>query len=578
MPIQFPNFQPLNFDETNPYLKGMGQGQNLMQGFMRFPQELQKLLYENQIKGTEAKYAEPMAQQGLIKEQQHNKYYPQDILSQIGLRGGQTSQAYAQAGNLREQTRWMGPDTASQIGLRLHQGNEMEANAGNLREKTRWYGSEAQAGINLKGGQTAEAYSQAARAAEQAKYYQLESEANRALQAAQTKEQYASAKKLGEEAKYYWQVIQSNRNLQRAQAENERATANKTKKQTSRYDKEMDARIMLQQQQANEMNANAGNLREKTKNYGFESEARRGLEQAQSQEARANAQKTQMLVDELNKGGGGTQQGSESQYGIETPQLTPQDIKNKALFGQDTFTPKMKSAQEQQAVQRQSYEKEMASSIQQANAGQKMQQAMNVFNAAMDRSYFKGSTLGHVSTSLPLVNMSSEQSADRASLQMLPAVVEGLRDAMHSSRFSNLEFMTAKSSKFDRTMDDETRKLMTDWIGGINQRFKEQPKFYQMMGNPQSGAKKSEADQLWAAYQQQFPIISNDGKSFESQNLDNWPLFTTPKAIASIQTTGTYKPTKSEKNTYMMKYPDGNQLPVNAGQIEEAFRAGARPL
>ena len=55
--------------------------------------------------------------------------------------------------------------------------------------------------------------------------------------------------------------------------------------------------------------------------------------------------------------------------------------------------------------------------------------------------------------------MSPEQEADRAALQMLPSAIETLKDSMGSSRFSNLDMNMASKMKFDRTMNDDARKV-----------------------------------------------------------------------------------------------------------------------
>ena len=81
----------------------------------------------------------------------------------------------------------------------------------------------------------------------------------------------------------------------------------------------------------------------------------------------------------------------------------------------------------------------------------------------------------------------------------------------------------------------------------------EKSKFFSYLANRSNRVKKSQADQLWSAYQQDFPLISADGKTFQGSNLGNWPFYTTPRAISSIQSSGSYSPTKSEKNVFMMQ-------------------------
>ena len=274
-------------------------------------------------------------------------------------------------------------------------------------------------------------------------------------------------------------------------------------------------------------------------------------------------------------------------YGVDVPQPSQSDIANSMLLGIDTFGPKRDNAKTQIQDQYTQYQKGIQDAIQEANAATNLNQAMSVFNNAMDRSTYKGSRLGHLPSSgweasLVPGDLSPEQEADRSALQMMPAAIETLKDAMGSARFSNLDMNMATKMKFDRTMNDETRQLQSQWVGGVNNRMQEKAKFMQTMGNPRSGAMKSDADQLWTNYQQDFPLISKDGKTFQGSNLSNWPLYTTPKAIAAIRTKGTYTPTAAEKNVFMMQVPDGRGgyqiMPVKKGRVESAFRKGARPI
>jgi len=71
MPFTMPDFGRISFEEANPFLKGLGTGQQLMQNFMKFPQELQKAILENQL------------------SQQKYQWNPKIWQSEIGLRNSQ---------------------------------------------------------------------------------------------------------------------------------------------------------------------------------------------------------------------------------------------------------------------------------------------------------------------------------------------------------------------------------------------------------------------------------------------------------------------------------------------------------
>jgi len=114
MPIQFPDFNRISFDEANPLLTGMSRGQQLMQNFMQFPQELRAKMWANQIAQVQAQYAQPMAEQGLLQAKQKTEYDPKIWESEIGLRGAQT-------GLTNQQSKYYAPNIQSEIALRQAQ-------------------------------------------------------------------------------------------------------------------------------------------------------------------------------------------------------------------------------------------------------------------------------------------------------------------------------------------------------------------------------------------------------------------------------------------------------------------------
>lgn len=467
MPIQFPDFQRISFDEANPMLTGMGKGQKMAQSFLQFPQDLQGKILANEIAKVQAKYAEPNAQAALKTAQQHNQFDPSIWGSEIGLRGAQAGLAGAQTGLTKSQ--------AGMANLKLEYFKRLLAGQGGGQ------GGQPQGGGQMPGGD----------------------QGMTGGGAVGGDEDVSNNSALG---------IPVSNSSQQSQA---------------------------------------------------------------GQQGGQNAPQ-----------GGGQQGGvapANTMYGIEVPKPTGEDILNKNFLGIDTYGMRQENAKTQIQDQYKQFQDSVASSIQNANAAISMNQAMNKFNDAMDKSFYKGSRLGSTPSSgfgaafVP-GDMTPEQDADRAAMQMLPEAVSTLKDAMGQSRFSNLDMNMATKMKFDRTMNDDTRKNMTAWLSGVNNRMIEQSSFYSMLGNPRSGVTKPEADMLWSQYQNDFPLISKDGKTFQGENMGNWPLYTTPKAIASIKTSGTYSPTASERNTFMMKYPNGQILPVKRGKIESAFRKGARPL
>lgn len=459
MPIQFPDFQRISFNEANPSLVGAERGQKLMQNFMQFPQDLRAKILANQIAQVQAKYAEPMAQGNLTKLNLENEWAPKLNQATIGLQGAQSGLAGAQTKNVNAE--------AEMNNLKLHYLQQMLG------------GGSASQTPTAGGGSGNSGQSQEFGAVNQASPGMVEDIAN---------------------------------------------------------------------------NGNSA--------------YRNGSQPAPQQQAPAPQ--------------------SNAVYGIDTPMPSKNDITNKMLLGMDTFTPKMENAKAQQQEQYKSYQATVASSIQEASTAQKMNQIMAMFNNAMDKARYKGPTFGNApssgwATAFMPGDLSAEQIADTQVANLMPGAITDLKDAMGTGKFSNLDMMAASKMKLGRTMSDETRQNQTAWLNGVNERMKERAKFYSTLNSdPRNAPQKATADMAWQEYQNNFPLVGDDGQTFNGSNLGNWPLYTTPKAIASIQTTGSYTPSKAEKSTFMMRIPDGRGgfviAPVKKGKVESAFRKGARPV
>lgn len=294
-------------------------------------------------------------------------------------------------------------------------------------------------------------------------------------------------------------------------------------------------------------------------------------------------------------GNGGNYQSSQSAptssgaYGISTPQPDSDDIQNKMLLGMDTFAPKLQNAKTQQQDQYHQYQEELSKSIQDANIAQKTKQLLSMFNNAMNNSYYRGASLGMVpskgwSTAMTPGSLSNEQQADSMSSQLLPTAMTDLRSAMGRGQFSIPDLHAAQQMKVDRTMTDEQRDNQTKWLNGVADRMEEKAKFFTMLGNPQSGAQRAQADMLWQTYQEQNPLVSDDGKTFNPNSLGNWPVYATPKAIQSIKETGTYVPSASARGNFWMQLPPdaqnpkGRIVPIKKGNVEAVLKLGGRPL
>ncbi len=118
MALQLPKFDRISFDDANPALVGAERGQKLMQQFMSYPLELQKQIVA-------ARYAEPMAKQGLTKAIQENQWNPQIWQSEIGLRGAQSGLANSETS--KNQFLVKNPQYISAPGMLIQQAMEQQA-------------------------------------------------------------------------------------------------------------------------------------------------------------------------------------------------------------------------------------------------------------------------------------------------------------------------------------------------------------------------------------------------------------------------------------------------------------------
>jgi len=253
-------------------------------------------------------------------------------------------------------------------------------------------------------------------------------------------------------------------------------------------------------------------------------------------------------------------------YGLTAPTMNGQDFGN-SLFHVDSYSPRLKNYNEQYMDQYHQYQSEIKNASDQSVSASNSNQLLDAYNNAMDKSHFKGPTLGKVDSEkskiasglgIAGVNMENEQAVDRLSAKNLPGVVHQLADAMHNAKFSNLDMHVAEGMNFDRSLSDANRKFFTNLTKGVNERINERRQFYTQLGNPQSGASKQNADSLWAAYQKQYPIVADDGKSINKNDVGKWPLFTTQKAIQSVSQTGDYNP-ENKQPLVAMSGPKGSK-------------------
>lgn len=259
-------------------------------------------------------------------------------------------------------------------------------------------------------------------------------------------------------------------------------------------------------------------------------------------------------------------------HGIETPKPTREDLIYKALFGIDTFGNRQDQAKTRQLDQNKQIQEAITSTSQQANTARQLVNTFDNFNNAMNKAQFTGSYWGTVPSKgskwAMAYDMSNDQLADMYATQALPQGVAQLRSEMKTGQFSNLDMEQASNLNFDRTMEPAVREQKGLWLRSVADRMDEQKRFYAAMAeNP--NITKQNMDVLWSEYQSNFPLWK-DGKA-RTDNLGNWPLYTTPKALEEIRRTGGYKPSARDAANIMVKMPDGQILPIKRGKLESVI-------
>ena len=373
------------------------------------------------------------------------------------------------------------------------------------------------------------------------------------------------------------------------------------------YGRLAQAEALKAEAEPNEINARTGlygqqssELEQKMKYFPEQFKSQQDLVRAQTEEQQALAnqhkidtQKTQKIMEYLNSDNNypstqnmvnstnpSTNNNNQpnSAYGITVPTLTKEDIKNKVYFGMDTFSDKQKKAEERISEEKKKFDDLIADSVSKANTATKTKQALTMFNDAMNRSFYRGPSLGSApssgfaSTFVPSMpfgqGLAPEQEADYAANQLLPGAIAQLTENMHVYRFSNLDMNMSQKFKFYRGMDDKTRELGTNWVNATESRMEEKPKFATALNRKVDA---NTAELLWTNYQQNQSLVSKDGKRILNGNLNKWPIYTTPAAIESVRTTGSYTPSKAMLDAVWMKLPDNTIIPVKPNKVKEAI-------
>lgn len=373
------------------------------------------------------------------------------------------------------------------------------------------------------------------------------------------------------------------------------AQAGKANKETQWYDREANARVKEAEALAGlhgEQARQAALLNDEYRkrligNQSAQQQNVSGTDQGQSQAQGVEPSQTQQPQNIPS----GQFAAENTTYGIPNPTVTNDDIINQKLFGIDTYSSKKDMFNEQLKDQYTKFNNQIQSGVKGVNSAQKARGAINTFTNAMDTMDKEGGltgpfwgtspTSGWRTAFHPFHDYTQEQIAENAQANIIPGAMAEVKEAMGEGKFSVIDMQAAQKMKFDRTMTKDARKNATEFMNGIFNRMDESTKFYQTLNNPRKGVDKSTADLLWQNYQNNFPLTDEKG-NYQGKNVGNWPLYTTPKAIASVKATGTYKPTQAEKDCYMMNVPDKSgkyhMLPVKKGKVEQLFRSGATPL
>jgi hypothetical protein len=213
--------------------------------------------------------------------------------------------------------------------------------------------------------------------------------------------------------------------------------------------------------------------------------------------------------------------------------ISPMDAANIQLYNQQKLDQYNKYSQDLDKANRESL------------AATNMKQNLSIFNNAMDQTDLSGGVLGYV----PPGTSSPAQIADKFSTQYLPNAAGQLKEAMGSSRFSNLDMQIAQQLGFGRTMNKGTRQFYTNWANAVSDRMQEQKQLFNYTKNPANKIRDEEANTAWSLYQQQNPIVNNKGNGVNTIQHHTLSQYLTPEAMDSIRRTGTYTPPDLSKSS-----------------------------
>lgn len=222
-------------------------------------------------------------------------------------------------------------------------------------------------------------------------------------------------------------------------------------------------------------------------------------------------------------------------YGVEIPKPTKQDIINQTMFGTNTYSDKVKAANDNIKNQQSQYQTQLASSLKMSQDATNLRSLYSRYNYWMDQANETGPILGR----LPALGTAS-QTVDNITSQMAMSAVEQMRDAMGSARFAVADLNVALQMKAQRTWTSGTRKFYGDYVDAAEKRMNEMPSFYQVANERK--VPKQIADALWQQYQQQFPIVSKEGNYIIKRTGNEWQKFLSQEAIDTITKTGNYSP------------------------------------
>lgn len=213
---------------------------------------------------------------------------------------------------------------------------------------------------------------------------------------------------------------------------------------------------------------------------------------------------------------------------------------NWALFGSPVnpiqMAQMMKAAQTEGSSGVTTYNDALKAASDTAQDASDMNNYINQFRNAYDKSTYKGPAKGELPSSGALSalvpgDLTPEQQADSAAQNMQELILK----LMHTNRLTNYELQFARNLKLNRSMTPDTVKQVGDFLSAKVGRLKEQQDFLNAARS--KGVDAQTASSLWQLYNDEKPVYNWEANKATGFKKD-WADYLKPEMVMAIKQGG----------------------------------------